>query len=416
MQKRLVVTTLLIAVAAVLVLGVPLGIVESRRARSDEVAKLESRADGIAGALDDTIERRRLRTSDLARFVTPGTAITVVTPDQRLSAGRVPPGTTISAQSSTFQRTVVTVTRSADAVTERQRTTWLRIVALAIAGSAAAAALALVQARRLVRPLDRLVATSERLGAGDFSARAGRLPVEELDRLARSLDTAAAQIAQLVGRQGEFAANVSHQLRSPLTGLQLRLDEITRLVDSDAAREEAEAAIAVANRLESTVTDLLALARAGDLGEPRDLDLAVMAREHADLWTRVFEGARRPFVVDIAGPLPVRVSRGGIAQALDVLLENALGHGGGATELAAQRDGTRAVLEVSDSGPGVAEGLEEDMFRRRVSTGGSTGLGLPLARALVETDGARLILASGRPARFQIIVPLRSTIVTEETR
>jgi signal transduction histidine kinase len=304
---------------------------------------------------------------------------------------------------------VVTVTRSAATVSDRQRDVWLLIAALAVAGTAAAAALAYVQARRLVRPLDQLIATSERLGSGDFSARTGPLPVAELDRLARALDRAAAQIAQLVGRQGEFAANVSHQLRSPLTGLQLRLDEIARLVDSEAAREEAQAAIGVADRLEKTVSDLLALARAGDIGQARDLDLAAVAEEHAKVWRPVFERARRPLVVDISGPLPVRVSRGGIAQALDVLLENALTHGGGATALSANRSDGRAILEVGDSGDGVPSGMEDEIFLRNVSTMGSTGLGLPLARALVETDGSRLELAEAQPARFQIIVPLRST-------
>jgi signal transduction histidine kinase len=409
MQKRLVVTTLLIAVAAVLVLGVPLGIVESRRAHNDEVAKLERDADEIAGALDDRIETKRpLSHAELARYARGGERVGLVSPYQRLTVGADLADDTISAHSSTFPTTVVTVTRSAAAVSDRQRDVWLLVGALAVAGAAAAAALAYVQARRLVRPLDRLIATSEQLGAGDFSARAGHLAVPELDRLAHALDSAAAQIAQLVGRQGEFAANVSHQLRSPLTGLQLRLDEIARLVDSDEAREEAEAALAVADRLESTVTDLLALARAGDLGQARDLDLADVARDHAGVWRPVFSRERRPLVVDIAGPLPVRVSRGGIAQALDVLLENALTHGGGATALSARVEGPRAILEVSDSGGGVAPGMEEQIFLRNVSTMGSTGLGLPLARALVETDGARLELASARPARFQIIVPLRA--------
>jgi signal transduction histidine kinase len=122
----------------------------------------------------------------------------------------------------------------------------------------------------------------------------------------------------------------------------------------------------------------------------------------------VFAGDQRPLIADVGAPLPVRVSRGGIAQALDVLLENALTHGAGPTSLTARAEGPRAVIEVSDSGDGVPAGLEEEVFRRNVSTRGSTGVGLPLARALVETDGARLELASARPARFQIIVPLRA--------
>jgi signal transduction histidine kinase len=159
----------------------------------------------------------------------------------------------------------------------------------------------------------------------------------------------------------------------------------------------------VADRLNRTVNDLLALARAGDIGEPRDVDLAGLARHHADDWRSLYARAGRPFMVEAEPALPARVSPGGVAQALDVLLENALTHGAGRTRLTARAIDGRSVLAVEDEGPGVAEGLP--IFDRAVSTAGSTGLGLPLARALVEADGGRLILAQLRPARFEIVIP-----------
>jgi signal transduction histidine kinase len=208
-----------------------------------------------------------------------------------------------------------------------------------------------------------------------------------------------------VGRQREFTANVSHQLRTPLTAMRLRLDELATLEDPEAARAELEATLRVADRLERTVTDLLALARAGDLGTPRDVDLAQLAREHAASWRRVFARAGRPLRVIAEPSLPARVSPGGVAQALDVLLENALAHGAGATRLeAGVRDG-RYRIAVTDEGAGVPPALEARIFERDVSTAGSTGIGLPLARALVEADGGRLVLARPRPARFEILIP-----------
>jgi signal transduction histidine kinase len=99
------------------------------------------------------------------------------------------------------------------------------------------------------------------------------------------------------------------------------------------------------------------------------------------------------------------VSPGGVAQALDVLLENALNHGAGTTRLEARIVDGRSVLAVEDGGAGVPEPLEHSIFDRDVSTAGSTGLGLPLARALVEADGGRLLLAHPRPARFEIVLP-----------
>jgi len=213
------------------------------------------------------------------------------------------------------------------------------------------------------------------------------------------------QIAQLVGRQREFAANVSHQLRTPLTAMILRLDELATLDDPAAAHEEIQATLRVADRLERTVTDLLALARAGDIGRPRDLDLAELADRHGDTWLPVYAEAGRPLRIDVQRPLPARVSPGGVAQALDVLLENALTHGKGTTRLSARTVDGRGVLRVEDEGAGVPEPLERAIFDRAVSTAGSTGLGLPLARALVEADGGRLVLARARPARFEIVLP-----------
>jgi signal transduction histidine kinase len=88
-----------------------------------------------------------------------------------------------------------------------------------------------------------------------------------------------------------------------------------------------------------------------------------------------------------------------------VLLENALRHGKGSTHVRAAAVEGRSVLAVEDEGPGVPAAYEHTIFDRDVSTVGSTGLGLSLARALVEADGGRLILARPRPARFEIIVP-----------
>ncbi len=393
MRRQLIATTALIALAATLVLGIPLGLVESARARSDALSRLEREADEIATAL--------AQRTDGARWLRPGHA--AVTGSRTL--GRMPALPRLSARSGASQGVRVTVYASAAEVTRRRRAVWLLVGGLAIAGTAAAGALATLQARRFIRPLERLAATSARLGSGDFSARAGRMDLPELDRVAAALDAAAVQIAQLVGRQREFAANVSHQLRTPLTAMRLRLDELATLEDPEAAQEELEATLRAADRLERTVTDLLALARAGDIGRPRDVDLADLAREHAAGWQPIYARAGRALRVSIEAPLPARVSPGGVAQALDVLLENAIAHGAGTTRLQGLVSNGRSVLAVQDDGPGVQAGLEQAIFERNVSTAGSTGLGLPLARALVEADGGRLILAGTRPARFEIVLP-----------
>ena len=400
MRRQLIATTALIALAAILVLGIPLGLVESARARSDALARLEREADGIAAAAS-----RGLDADALSPWLRPGHAAVVVEGTRRLRIGDMPAGTLLATRSGATQGVRVTVYASAAEVARRRRQVWLLVGSLAVIGTAAAAGLAVLQARRFIRPLERLAETSARLGEGDFSARAGHIDLPELDRVARALDTAAVQIAQLVGRQREFAANVSHQLRTPLTAMVLRLDELATLEDPAAAHEEIQATLRVADRLEQTVKDLLKLARVGDIGRPRDIDLAELARRHGEYWRPVYLKAGRPLRIDADGSLPARVSPGGVAQALDVLLENALTHGAGLTHLHAQQIDGRGVLGVQDSGEGVPEPLEHAIFDRDVSTAGSTGLGLPLARALVEADGGRLILTQPRPAHFQIVLP-----------
>ncbi len=403
MRRQLIATTALIAFAAILVLGIPLGLVEGARARGEAIQRLEREADTVAAAVNPSTTADPLR---LARWLKPGHAVIVrdgAAPP--LLVGKMPTGDVLATRSGAAQSVRVTIYAPAAEVAEQRRQAWLLVGVLALAGGAAAAGLAILQARRFTRPLHKLVATSDRLGAGDFSARAGRLGLPELDRVAVALDGAAVRIAQLVGRQREFAANVSHQLRTPLTAMRLWLDELSELEDPAAQREVLASTQRVADRLEGTVADLLALARAGDIGRPRDVDLAQLAREHAAGWAPLYERLGRRLRASVGTPLPARVSPGGVAQALDVLLENAIAHGAGETRLVASEVEGRSVLAVEDDGPGIAPGMEIDIFDRDVSTAGSTGLGLPLARALVEADGGRLVLASSRPARFEILIP-----------
>src|SRR5258706_392736 len=140
-------------------------------------------------------------------------------------------------------------------------------------------ALAGVQARRLAAPLDDLARAADRLGAGDFSATAPRSGMEEVDTIAAALDTSAARIANLVQAEREFSANASHQLRSALTSLRLRLESLAA-VDDPAVAAEAARALEQAERLSDTVADLLRLARTGRADDAQTFDLAVLASAH----------------------------------------------------------------------------------------------------------------------------------------
>jgi signal transduction histidine kinase len=404
MRRRLLASTTLIALAAVLILGIPLGIVGARLVRTDATARLEREADAVAAAVQRRIAQHRpLDRDDLLTLVHEGDRIEVTIPGRpSFTLGPAVSGHALRVRSGASAGPSVTVVSAAGDVDRRRREVWLLIVGLGIVGIAVAVALALVQSRRVMDPLRRLATTARRLGAGDFSARAGRFGLPEIDAVAAAQDASAERIARLIAQERAFSADVSHQLRTPLMALQLRLNEIGDARDLEAARTEADAAQVQAERLERTIAELLSMARDERRAARGLLDAAALAKQHADAWRPVFARAGGHLECAVTPGLRVRATPGAIGQAVDVLLENALQHGGGRAQLDARpRDGA-VVLTVADEGPGVPEHAREEIFERHVSLAGGTGLGLAVARALVESDGGTLSLTSTRPARFEI--------------
>jgi signal transduction histidine kinase len=400
----LLASTALIAFAAVIVLGVPLGIVEAHRARADLRAQLEREADGVAAAIDDRLERGEpLVRASLQRLVRPGDRVTIVAPGRApLALGGARSGTTISERSGQTQGATVTASAPARVLDERIWGRWLAIALLSAAGITAAVLLGFVQGRRLARPLERLARTSRELGTGDFSARAGHFAIPEIDAVASALDTTAVRIAQLVAREREFSVNVSHQLRTPLTALRMRLEELQRLRDPELIEREAEHALAQADRLERTITDLLASAREGRAGNRGTLRLDDLARAHVGGWRPLFQRAGRSLDLDAPAASLATASPGAIGQALDVLIDNALRHGQGRVTVRVEQQRERPAISVGDEGPGLPAGAELQIFDRGRSLDGGSGIGLHLARELVEGDGGHLTLRSARPAVFEI--------------
>jgi signal transduction histidine kinase len=403
-RRRLILSTGAIALAAVLILGVPLGIVESRRARSDAAARLEREADAVAAAVDDRVERgQRISSSDIAHLVRRGHTVVVMTPDgRRTVAGARLAGDAFTQRSGAAQRARITASEPRSEVDERVRNVWLLIAALGAGGVLAATALAALQARRLVRPLDTMAGTSRRLGQGDFSARAGRFGIAEIDAVAEALDASAERIAETVAREREFSGNVSHQLRTPLTALRLRLEEVAEIDDPQARRAEADLALAEADRLDATIDALLLHARSPRDQRVTDLDLDAVVREHLAGWRRAYRDAGRPLHVELGlGDARARSSAAAAGQVLDVLLENALRHGRGTVAVKTYATGGRACVAVSDEGPGVAPGAG-DIFERGTSNVDGSGIGLHLARTLAGAHAGQLVLAQAAPPRFEL--------------
>lgn len=276
------------------------------------------------------------------------------------------------------------------------------IAVLVLLGLAAGWFVAQRRARLLGDPLVELAERAERLGAGESRFRPLDSGIGELDRISDVLSRSANQVTRNLAAERDFAADASHQLRTPLTALLMRLDEIASTDDLGVVQEEAQVAIDQVERLSRVVDDLMSRSRVSDPTRPGvslDAVLASLQRE----WQPAFASAKRSMRIHGERGLRVRATPVALAQILSTLVENALTHGRGTVDIAARRAGPSVVIELGDEGEGVDTSIAPHIFERSVSSSGS-GLGLTLARDLAEDNGGRLELVSTQPALFAVFL------------
>lgn len=262
-----------------------------------------------------------------------------------------------------------------------------------------------VARRRVTEPVDELVVLAGRFGAGEARLAPLRSGIQELDTVSDVMSRRAHDMTRSLAAERDFASDASHQLRTPLTALLMRLEEISDTDDADVVKEEAIIAIAQVERLTRVVDDLLGRTRGAGGPTPAvslDSTIAALQRE----WQPAFEQARRSVRVHGERGLLVRSTPVALSQILSTLLENSLAHGRGTVDVHARRSGPSVIIEVSDEGDGVPAAMAAHIFERSVSSGtsGSTGLGLALARDLAEANGGRLDLVQAQPARFALFL------------
>ena len=193
-----------------------------------------------------------------------------------------------------------------------------------------AVGLALLQARRLARPLRELAGAADRLGSGDARPLGRRYGVPELDRMAEGLDGSAKRINDLLTAERDFAVDASHQLRTPLTALSMRLEEMVAAANyPDVVREEGAAALAQTERLAEVVGQLLGRARRSVSGTPALASVDDIVAQQIVEWDPAFRRVSRKLEVIGEKGLFAYVTPGSAAQVIATLLDNALVHGGG---------------------------------------------------------------------------------------
>lgn len=277
-------------------------------------------------------------------------------------------------------------------------------------------AVGLARSRRtaaaVAEPMTDLAVQAEAIGRRPPPSQSLSSGIQEVDAVSDVLRQRALEITQRLATEREFASNASHQLRTPLTALLIRLEEISLIEDPEEMREEALVCIAQVERLTRVVDDLLRRAPAGPDGEPANTSLDSVLAAMQQEWHPAYARARRSIKISGRRGLRLRVRQDDLAQILSSLVENSLRHGSGLVEVSASQSGPSVVVEVTDEGSGVDPSIAPHIFERRVTTGG-TGLGLGLARDLAQANGGRLELVEAQPARFALFLSAASEAPAE---
>lgn len=412
MRRRVLQATVAAVTVAVILLGFPLAFIGAQIVRQNEVRELEQRAAGLGRQIDTRIERDITITEGLLELYVGGersltASVFVITPDNhQISAGPAVTGQAIQSSVRTEQGATVLLFVSRWDMLWVSAQVVLLVIAAAIVAFAAGIAMALWQANRLAAPLVYLAAFAETLGAGQVKPEIRRSGVEEIDQVALELSRSADRLATRLAVERQFASDASHQLRTPLTALSMRIEEITLAAESEEVREEARIALEQVERLAEVVEDLLDHSRQRQGGTTQVVHLFDLAEQQIEEWAPTFEAAGRELELQVEPDVYVLATPGALSQVLATLIENSLKHGAGTTWVRSRASGpgNGTVLEVGDSGEGVSDELAPRIFEREVTGGSGTGLGLALARDLVAADGGRLGLAQRRPAVFAVFL------------
>lgn len=263
--------------------------------------------------------------------------------------------------------------------------------ALAVLGLALLAGSILVAdrlGRRFVQPIRSLAATAQRLGKGDLTTRVRPEGPPEVQEVSAALNRLVDRVGELLQRERESVADLSHRLRTPITALRLAVESVHD------PRERERLSIDV-DHLDRMVGHVVREARRSQReGLAPNADAATVLRTRTIFWRPLAEDQDRPFTVDTPpGVVPVHASATDLEAMVDALMDNVFSYtpDGTAVEVRLKRRaGGGALLTVDDGGQGFPEGV--DLTGRGASSSGSTGLGLSIARRTAEASGGGLSL------------------------
>lgn len=290
------------------------------------------------------------------------------------------------------------LTIDAEEVNSRIRRFWIGLVAIAALILAALALVGLTVARSATEPIKRLRTSALRFGRGDFSPLQVSDPETpgEIQELADSMNAMGRQLEQLIERHRSFVGDASHQLRTPLTSLRLRLENLEAVASDATSKVEIEAAIEETIRLSNLVGDLLKLARNDGPPSLTAVDLGSLAADRVNTWQATAEQDVELLLNRPKGKVEAIAVAGAIEQVLDNLLDNALHLAPPRSRIlvSVERGHMHHRLVVTDEGPGLSDeekARATDRFWRADHGRPGTGLGLAVVASLIEASGGTLI-------------------------
>jgi signal transduction histidine kinase len=305
-RRRILQSTLLVVTITALVLGAPLAVTTWRLVEDITRADLTALLERVEARLE--AEGSTIPDSELQLAVPSNGRLVVQQPGLPERRIGVNVGENPVSQSLPFGiGGAITLEEPRSAMLAQQIQATLVVLGLVLLSVAAGTVVATVTARRLAEPLSGVADRAARLGAGDFRSAPRRHGIPELDRVSDVLDTSAAALSELVQRERELVGDVSHQLRSRITALQLRLDELAAHPDPD-ARREAIAALEQTEKLSAVLDDLLEAARAARAAGAELMDLREGLAPVVEEWRPNLRTAGRALKVRLPDGLLARVT------------------------------------------------------------------------------------------------------------
>lgn len=411
-MRRRAARMILTAVAVVaLIFGIPAAVASSLIVWNSQTTSLDARVQTVQTNLD-----RRLRTSTLSEGYARMWAQTLVATGepayveimipqnpQPITLGERLRGITITRSASSPDGVKVTVMISArNAIRSIVRVSGLFLLGILVS-LAVGWALAARFSRRLSAPLIYLSAQAEQIGSGQVRARVKPSGIEEIDLVQEELQRTGEKMARRLAAERQLAADASHQLRTPLTALSMRLEEIEMISTEEEVQEEARSCLEQVERLTTVVTELLDTNKR-HASATEAIDVLEVFNTQREEWEEAFEKADRVLRFTDEADMPILADEAKIAQVLATLIENSLRYGAGTTWVHARNsvNSRGVIIEVSDEGEGVDAELAPYIFENGVSGHGSSGIGLALAKDLIETMGGRIELSQAVPPVFTL--------------